>query len=380
MTIYLIARGYPTKQNPQWGCFEKDQALALAQLGHHVVILSYRQHPFLPNWGYQVIDKNGIHAVSYNFLPGRIFGNHGAKLRVRFEQWELKKAYLRAVELYGKPDVIYSHYLFITTIARYLKEQFHIPLVAIEHWSVLQKSHLPANVLHMAESYQLVDRLITVSQSLQTSIERRFHIRANVVNNMVGNEFSYAPIAPSMMLNMVATGSLIPRKGYDVLINALINTSLPKDKWHLSIIGSGREFAHLSKLIAKLHLQDNICLLGPKNKQEIVALYQQSDIFVLPSRMETFGVVYIEALACGLPVIATPCGGPEEFVTEKNGILVPIEDVDSLTKAIEYMFIHHQGYDRKAIADDCQARFSSKVIAKQLTAIFEDVVAKHKQR
>ena len=104
-------------------------------------------------------------------------------------------------------------------------------------------------------------------------------------------------------------------------------------------------------------------------------LLQQSDMFVLPSRSETFGVVYIEATACGLPIIATDCGGPKEIVTPQNGVLIPMDDTDALANAILHMTAHLSDYDRQAIAADCQARFSPEVIAKQLTDIFEKVLA-----
>ena len=114
--------------------------------------------------------------------------------------------------------------------------------------------------------------------------------------------------------------------------------------------------------------------MGSKNKNEIATLLQNSDLFVLPSRNETFGVVYIEAMACGLPIIATDCGGPRDIVTEENGLLIPTEDVNALGNAILHMVNNIDKYDRKAIAEDCQARFSPEVIAKQLTQIFEDTI------
>jgi glycosyltransferase involved in cell wall biosynthesis len=106
---------------------------------------------------------------------------------------------------------------------------------------------------------------------------------------------------------------------------------------------------------------------------------KNSDIFVLPSRNETFGVVYIEALACGLPIIATDCGVPSEIVTPENGLFIPKENVDALSSAISYMAQNINQYDRKAIAEDCQARFSSEVIAKQLTHIFEETIKNYKK-
>jgi glycosyltransferase involved in cell wall biosynthesis len=89
-------------------------------------------------------------------------------------------------------------------------------------------------------------------------------------------------------------------------------------------------------------------------------------------------VVYIEALACGLPIIATDCGGPSDIITKENGILVPCENVDALKEAIRYMIANLSTYNNQAIADKCQARFSPEVIAQQLTTIFEETRNKHK--
>lgn len=379
MTIFIIARGTPTKKEPQWGCFEFDQAKALAALGHKVVYLSVdsRFRLYFRKIGTSKFITNDVHTYNSFLLPHVIAKLGGEKFAHQLRIWQLEKLYLKAVQEVGKPDILYSHYLFCTYESTFLRNKYNIPLVAIEHWSDLQKENLSEHILQMAGSYQYADKVIAVSQSLQKTLYKRFGINACVVNNMVGDVFSYERSMSFSVLNFVTTGSLIHRKGYDLLIQAFAKAQLPNEQWHLNIIGSGEEKSHLQQQIEQNNLQDNITLAGQKSKEEIVAIYQQSDIFVLPSRSETFGVVYIEAMACGLPVIATPCGGPEEFVTDKDGLLVPVDNVEKLAEAIKYMFHHYQEYDRKAIADNCQARFSSKVIAKQLTRIFEDVLAKH---
>ena len=107
-------------------------------------------------------------------------------------------------------------------------------------------------------------------------------------------------------------------------------------------------------------------------------ILKNSSIFLLPSRNENFSVAVLEALACGLPVIASICGGIRECINEKNGLLFPVDDVEKLAQSILYAVQHLDKYDRKAIAEDCQARFSPEVIAKQLTQIFEDTIKKTK--
>jgi glycosyltransferase involved in cell wall biosynthesis len=142
----------------------------------------------------------------------------------------------------------------------------------------------------------------------------------------------------------------------------------------LIIIGNGAEKDKLQKLVTKLHLEDRVQLLGHKSKQEIVALLQESDIFVLPSQSETFGVAYIEALACGLPIIATDCGGPRDIVTSNNGLLVPINNQQALEQAIIQVSNNLSSYNKKAIAEDCQNRFSSNNVAKHIIQILEQTI------
>jgi glycosyltransferase involved in cell wall biosynthesis len=79
-------------------------------------------------------------------------------------------------------------------------------------------------------------------------------------------------------------------------------------------------------------------------------------------------------LSIGVPVIATACGGPEEFIQRTDGLLVKPGSVDELSSAMLQMYQNYKAYDRLAISEDCKRRFSPSVIAKQLTEIFDDVV------
>jgi glycosyltransferase involved in cell wall biosynthesis len=245
----------------------------------------------------------------------------------------------------------------------------------MEHWSQMAYSPIPKNTISTAKRvYASIDQLLTVSSALKNNIEQQIGVDSIVVPNMLGKEFHYVKQDKTerKTIQLITTGRLIPEKHFDMLIQAIANiSSLPLK---LNIIGNGSEKNRLQKSIKELHLEDKVHLMGYKSKQEIVALLQESEIFVLPSQSETFGVAYIEALACGLPIIATDCGGPRDIVTTNNGLLIPRNNQQALEQAIIQMSNNLSSYDKKAIAEDCQNRFASNNVAKLITQILERTI------
>ena len=383
MRICIIANGYPSKKDPQFGCFEKDQAIALQKKGHEVIIL-YVDGRFRTHWrklGLISLEEKGIKVFGLFLFPMSLLLKLNYKLHFRLRCKMLDWVFKYMLKFSQKPDVIYAHFLYNISYATYLKKKYGIPLVGIEHWSELNKTTLPNNILYRGNiAYNNADKIISVSESLKKQIYKHFHHDSIVVHNMVGEEFFIqSPMQDrnSDEVVFVSTGSLIKRKGYDVLIKALITISSQLGFWKLNIVGDGPEREKLQQMIDEHHLNNNIKLLGRKNKLEIISLLHNSDVFLFPSRMENFSVAVLEALSAGLPVVATICGGIKECVDKKNGLLVPVEDVDALANAILYIYKNLRNYDRQAIADDCKNRFAPEVIAQQLTSIFEEVVTKH---
>jgi len=122
-----------------------------------------------------------------------------------------------------------------------------------------------------------------------------------------------------------------------------------------------------------MSLDNQIELLGFKGRKEISKIMNESNAFVLASQSETFGVVFIEAMASGLPIIATECGGPEDFVNKRNGILVPINNLCMLTKALKDMYNTVDIYNNEAISIESRLKFSPDNISNQLTNIYSSL-------
>lgn len=133
-------------------------------------------------------------------------------------------------------------------------------------------------------------------------------------------------------INLVSVGRLHPHKGFDMLIQAFSNLNNPDI--HLSIVGEGMERGRLEDLIEKLNLMDKVTLLGQHNNP--FSILQQSDVFVLSSRLEGWPLVLMEAMAVGLPSIAFKCpNGPDEIIEHgANGLLVEANNIEGLSNAM----------------------------------------------
>jgi glycosyltransferase involved in cell wall biosynthesis len=143
-------------------------------------------------------------------------------------------------------------------------------------------------------------------------------------------------------LQILAVGSIVPRKGYTVLVEAL--RTLPPGDWRLTIAGAARDEAELARVegaIAASGLADRITLAGAVDDDSLAALYAAADLFVMPSLFEGYGMVLAEAMARGLAIVCTTGGAAAETVPDPAALKVPPGDAGALSAALA-----------KAIGDD----------------------------
>ena len=132
---------------------------------------------------------------------------------------------------------------------------------------------------------------------------------------------------------VLAVGRLTRSKGFDVLIEAWEKVARTAPDWRLVIIGEGEERRPLESLRNRLGLQTSVSLPGVRG--DITSAYANAAIFCLSSRYEGFGLVLIEAMAYGLPIISTACPqGPRELLGPGDAIMVPVEDAEGLAEAL----------------------------------------------
>ena len=162
---------------------------------------------------------------------------------------------------------------------------------------------------------------------------------------------------------------LSPQKGIDLLLQAFARGFSGSSDVRLRLVGDGPLLSSLQQLSARLGVAAQTDFVGRLSGPEVCAEMEAADAFVLASKYESFGVVVIEALACGLPVVSTASGGPDHLVDSSNGLLVPPGDMQALRDALLQMRCRASSYDRVAIRADVIGRYGPDAFARQFAAM-----------
>lgn len=367
MRILVAAPGYDSREKHEVNIFALDQAKALRGAGHDVrfAAVDTRSIRHSRPWGYYRYTLDGI-PVYYASVPC------GA-LPLGLPESAGRLAASGICRAMGKdgwtPDIIHQHFGFELAA---MAEREGVPFIFTEHSSHHNRTLSPEQAERLKKEYGRCSAVLAVSRALAKNMRANTGVEAAIVPNIVDT----ARFAPKRIAHerftFVSAGNLIPVKNMAGLLRAF---AALHGEPRLIIFGDGPESGALRALCAELGLESRVSFRGHCPREELAEAYAAADCFVLASRSETFGVAYIEAMAAGLPVIATRCGGPEKFVTEKNGILVPVDDTNALVDAMEHMMMCRNEYDGAAIAAEAKERFSPEKIAAQLTAVYEEVVS-----
>lgn len=379
MRVFIIGRAFPTPENSMLGIFEFDQAKALFAAGHEVVFLALdlRSVRRIRKFGFRNFDDSGIKVCTAD-IP---VGNVPDGLFIKIGSSALFTLYKKAVELYGKPDIIHSHFAEISACAAYVSEKSCVPLVVTEHSSVILTSAQAGKVVPAVKrAYEAASCVIAVSKGFAQLIEKYYGVNTEYVPNIIDTSLFY-PVEqkPHDCFTFVSVGNLIESKRHDLTITAFKkafygdtdNICTPR----LIIIGGGEQECSLKALAESLGISDYVSFTGKISRKEIAEILCTADCFVLPSRFETFGVAYVEAMAAGLPVITAKCCGTESFVNDSNGIIISVDDEAALVASMLKMFKEaHKRFNSAEIKEATATEFSPSAISARITEIYVKVI------
>ena len=168
----------------------------------------------------------------------------------------------------------------------------------------------------------------------------------------------------------------------DFLRAVRIHVDLGRER-RLVLVGEGyyqtyqAEQGRLKAMAVELGLSERVRFAGKLPLDALVRTMQESAVLVLPSRAESLGMVLVESLACGTPVVATRCGGPEDIVDDRVGMLVPPDDPAALAAGIEQVLDRRDRYDRGALRAHALERFGLESVTARYAELYGEVLGRN---
>ncbi len=383
MRIVVIPSWYPTTEVPYAGSFVRSAAKAVAEAGHEVTVL-FPELRSLREWrpgsgsGEMVEEDDEALKIwrwrGFRWWPRERHGSIAFSSAVR-------KLFCEYVAEKGPPDLVHAHVVLPAGYAAYkLASVWGVPIVLTEHagpFSMMVETAWQR--WQVRRAWEAAGAITAVSPALAANMrDAGLRRDVDIVPNTLDRIFLEPPepARRAAGVRFLTIAAMRPGKGLEDVIEAFARIARGLPDATLTVAGDGPIRGKLGAMAAELGVADRVRLPGELAGHRAVRnTLIESDVFVLASHAETFGVTLIEALACGRPVIATRCGGPESIVGAGDGLLVDVGDVGGLSDAMRRLAGETGRYEPRALAERCWARFGPSVVARQYVAIYERVMA-----
>ncbi|MEH7119884.1 glycosyltransferase [Neobacillus vireti] len=321
--VTVISNMYPTSQHKSFGIFVKNQVEALCSKGLSVDVIAIDN----PNKGkLNLLKKYGKWA--FTFLTHLLFKGR-------------------------RTAVVHAHYVFPSGwLGKWYKRIYGARLIVTAHGGDIDKmikkseriSRMTKDILAEA------DHVIAVGQELYDTLEKDFGVPSEKLSliNMGVNREVFRPIEKQQARKrcgikegatpLLFVGNIIQQKGLDELVEAFAPLKKDHSDYELYILGSNKDqgyFQKITGLIKEKGLTESIHFLGTKEQQEVALWMAAAEVFILPSHLEGFGLVALEAMACGTPVVGTNVGGLKYLLNNRNGMLVEVKNASALKDGIQ---------------------------------------------
>lgn len=376
LKVLFIAGWYPSKKNPVAGVFVKEHAKA-ASLYNDVVVL-YSEGVDRSVRGIYYIDDNvedGLRTLRLRYRKSPV-----PKTSYFLYLWAIFAALRQLVREGWRPDVIHAHVYSAGFPAVLMGKLYGFPVVITEHFSGFPRGLVRGLEKMRAKfAFEQADLVCPVSENLKRNIESygiraQFCVLPNVVDTSLFAPGDRASTKEDYRKCLLLVALLNPIKGVPYLLEALTYLMERRNDFVLDIVGDGPNRSDYEKLATKLGLRNVVRFHGLKTKQEVAEFMRRADVFVLPSEWENLPCVIIEAMASGLPIVATNVGGIPEMVSNEVGILVPPKDSRALAQALNDVLEHLDHYQGEKIALHARQRFSYETVGKMLDNLYRKLI------
>ncbi len=393
MLILFLNKWYPNLDNPNSAIFIRKHAKAVSFFAN---IVSFHISPSKKiNKLFKIdkfLDENIETIIIYYKKTFFVFDLFLYLISIIVGIFILSKNY-RKIDLI-QVNITASLLLFIALYFKFLK---NVKFIILEHSTFYPRIVNNVDKLDIIKRILLIfikwfslfsEGIICVSESLKDSMQKvgfkgKFYIIPNVV--FEGNEnikiidnnselkFEIKIISVSNLIDKTKNISNL-LKGFGIFLDTY-KEEFKDSKIILDIYGDGKDREKLIKLANELNLlNENVFFKGAIDNKKLKELMVNYDFFVMFSKVETFSVATLEAMLCGLPVIATKSGGPEEYLKPQYGILIDNNNIHQLVNAFYFMCKNYQKFDKRRISDFVKENYSYENISSKFKKLYESIL------
>jgi glycosyltransferase involved in cell wall biosynthesis len=378
MHVLIVSHNYPTPIDNGFGFFCKHQAEALAQEGHRVGVVGplfislktiFKAKKFY--FGFKSFLENRVQ--TYLWVGFSLPKARGIRY---FLLKEIGKRMIdRYVRKYGTPDVLHLHVFVAAEVAIYASAKYNLPLIWTEHFSDAGRNTISGVerklILKLIVSAKVK---IAVSQFLAKRLHENFHSSFTVLPNVYDSNIFKIDLSIKKNENFtfLTVAYMQPIKNHIRMINAFeLLSNLPVI---LIMVGIGDMYETLKRIVIDKNLSNKVKFLGEQNSVKVAIEMNQAHAYIVSSDFETFNVSLVEAMACGVPVVSTKCGGPEQIIMSTELGILTEKTPESLADGMRYIYENACKFSPNILSKYAFENYSLNVIAKKLTDIYTKCV------
>ncbi len=393
MKILLVAHGFPRRSGDVAGAFLLALARGQQSLGHDVLVVAPHDAGLRME---EVVDGVRIRRYRYATDDAETLAYRGTMADQVMRSWHGRRTLLRFILASRRattrairefhPDVIHVHWWFPGGLAVWPRLWRGVPYVMTSHGTDLFLiDRVPAAARLAGPIFRGAAEVTVISSPLVARAERLGVARSRItlvpmpIDEAVATEAERPLRAARMPGTLLFVGRLVERKGAAFAVEALAALVRAGRSVRLVIVGEGPEREALVAQAAGLGVGDRVELTGALSPAQVRARYDEGGIFLMPAvtdwkgEQEGFGMVIVEAMAYGLPIVASRSGGIPDIIRDgENGLLVPERDVPGLAGAVVRLLDDADLALRLATAarDDVRHRFAPARIATAFDTVY----------
>lgn len=340
---------------------------AYAQSGVYTTVLSSHKQSLLTK-----VKKNQLQIIRFPLKA--------AYYSAKTKQF-IPTAVERRLKGFKKPDGIHIHSLQFVNVAKYYKAKHRIPivytchsLVAMENGPMTPKKR--RMLLYQKQLLRTASKIVVPSRSHSAQLRKYYPFCAHKIVIIKHGIFLRKSHARGPSHRLLFVGRIVPSKGLDQLLKAVSLLKKQGRKVRLDVVGTGPKgyTRHLKARCRKLGISSYVRWMGFGSQTKVQQMYASHGALIMPSLQESFGLVALEALASGIPLVSTRTGGLAEFVNSDVAQTIPKVNGPVIAKSIQHMWNNKKLTNRRVAAGrKLASRFRWPHTASQYKKLFKKI-------